>query len=70
MPPDAFIEPVLNETENRVMIHLGEAWDEYLKLDQTINNEQTEFMLAIHNAQAIILSRPTLRCIAKERKTT
>ncbi len=56
-------EGVLTHDENVVLNTLVEAWNAFAKIPHSENgwDDRIEFLSAIHAAQNIILSRPTLR---------
>ena len=51
----------LTEEESCVLSLLGRAWNAFASLDIIHEADRGEFIHAIHTAQNIILSRPTLR---------
>ena len=40
---------------------LSNAWDEFIKLPELYPWERVQFMFAIHAAQFMLMSRPTVR---------
>ena len=50
----------LTKQEQEVMDHLAQAWNAFLNLHKRHPDEVPDFRKAIHEAQRIILSRPTL----------
>jgi len=52
---------LLSAEEMRVVVLLARVWDAFMKLPLEHPDHQTEFRMAIHRAQYIILSRPALR---------
>jgi hypothetical protein len=54
-------EELLTEDERKVLGALAEAWRLFLALPALHKWDQVEFMLAIHQAQYVVLARPVIR---------
>ena len=54
----------LTEKENEIVNKLADVWNLFYLLDQMHPSDIAEFKVAIHTAQNIILSRPTMRQLA------
>jgi len=54
---------VLTTEEQNCLDSLLNAWNAFLRLPSQHFRDQKEFMFAIHNAQNIVLARPTIRGI-------
>ena len=52
---------VLDEAETAVVNHLMEAYNDFVKLPVLHPQHQMEFMLAVHQAQRLVLARPAIR---------
>lgn len=51
----------MNEDEQKVLAHLVEAWNAFIKLPSAHPDEQAEFRSHFHDLQRMILTRPYLR---------
>jgi hypothetical protein len=60
-PSPAQGKELLTEDERKVLEALAEAWRRFLALPVQHKWDQTEFMLAIHQAQYVVLARPVIR---------
>lgn len=54
-------ESLLTEDEQKVVNHLAEAWNAYVKIGKLHPSDTDDFAKAIHDAQKIIMWRPMLR---------
>jgi hypothetical protein len=61
MERGAMAEELLAEDERKVLEALAEAWRRFLALPVQHKWDQVEFMLAIHQAQYVVLARPVIR---------
>lgn len=57
----------MDDQENAVLDKLGEAWNEFVKLEVLHHADREEFMRAIHAAQNIVLARAGLRALGIKR---
>lgn len=51
----------LTDDERAVLDLLSKAWNKFTELPAQHPTHQQEFMLAIHQAQRLVMSRPTAR---------
>lgn len=58
---------MLSNAEQKVLDLLAKAWNVYTFLPIEHYSDENEFLKAIHSAQNIILSRPTLRYLKNEK---
>jgi len=58
----------MNDEEKAVLDKLVSAWNAFLGLSQIHPDDTAEFRHAVHQAQNIILARPTLRTMQHEIK--
>ena len=68
MPSKADDDGKLTAQEEKVSRLLVEAWNELLILPELNEWDRQEFMFAIHQAQNIILARPTVRRWTEDNK--
>jgi len=54
-------KPLLSDIELSVVDKLGDAWNQFLKLESLHPDSITEFRHIIHAAQHIIMARPVQR---------
>ena len=59
---------LLDDNERAVVHHLAEAWNHYVKLESVHDDNDTEFRLAIHRANHIVMARPVQREFDNEEK--
>lgn len=59
---------VLTSEEWSVLDHLVDAYNQFTELEVLHPFEQVEFMIAIHQAQDILMSRPVRRIIREMEK--
>jgi len=59
-------ELLITNEEKEIVNMLAECWNAYTRLPPNYNDHGTEFSLAIHRAQNIILARTGIRQLNKE----
>lgn len=57
---------MITDKEREVVNLLVEAWNKFFELPVMHTSDRDEFMRAIHAAQNIVLSRPTIRELDNE----
>lgn len=65
VPPS---KELLTEEESSVLRKLAAAWSEFIKLPEIHGSDNSEFLLAIHMAQNIVLARPATRIEQQKRE--
>ena len=57
----------MTDKEMLITRMLGDAWNLFCELEPEHASDRLEFSMAIHQAQNIIMSRPTIRLMREER---
>lgn len=52
---------MISEQEKRLLVTLGDVWNEFCRMERQHPDEGVEFRRAIHAAQTIIMARATAR---------
>lgn len=51
----------MTENEIKILENLGDAWNDFLALEELHSSEKVEFMNGIHMCQYILMSRDAVR---------
>jgi hypothetical protein len=62
-------EPLLDQTEDRVLSHLAMAWNAFTFLETLTPSELDDFTRAVRTAQNIVMARPVVRQLNTEPNT-